>query len=124
MKETFLFYLDNWEVTVAANSDVPGEVKHKMLLSSETMEGLRITGLFCVNISSTYSQFVHLLVNSFIEMSQFLLSKSEGLFLLSERVSQDSLENYFGKQRARGGCNENPNLQQCLTNAAALRLQG
>ena len=124
MKETFLFYLDNWEATVAANSDVPGEVKHKMLLSSETMEGLRITGLFCVNISSTYSQFVHLLVNSFIEMSQFLLSKSEGLFLLSERVSQDSLENYFGKQRARGGRNENPNLQQCLTNAAALRLQG
>ena len=43
-------------------------------------------------------------------MSQFLLSKSKGLFLLSERVSQDSLENYFGKQRARGGRNENPNI--------------
>jgi hypothetical protein len=32
--------------------------------------------------------------------------------------------NYFGKQRARGGRNENPNLKQCLDNAAALHVQG
>ena len=59
-------------------------------------------------------------------MAKFLLSNdSDGnLFLLSERITQDTLENYFGKQRARGGHNENPNLQQCMVNAAALRVQG
>ena len=64
---------------------------------------------------------------SFVEMTRFLLWKGEndesGLFFLSERISQDPLENYFGNQRARGGRNEHPNVQQCLHNAAALRIQ-
>ena len=45
------------------------------------------------------------------------------MFILSERVSQDPLENYFGQQRARGGRNENPTIQQCLHNAAAIHVQ-
>ena len=57
-------------------------------------------------------------------MARFLLSQGEGLFLLSERFSQDLLENYFGKQRARRGRNENPTMKQCLVNTAALRVQG
>ena len=48
----------------------------------------------------------------------------ESLFLLSERFSQDPLENYFGKQWSRGGRNENPTVKRCLVNAAALRVQG
>ena len=56
-------------------------------------------------------------------MTKFLLSRHEGLYFLSEKVSQDPLENYFGKQRARGGRNENPNLKQCLVNSGALRVQ-
>jgi len=61
-------------------------------------------------------------------MAKFLLTKDHtntdsDLFLLSERISQDPLENYFGQQRARGGRNENPNLLQCLNNAAAIRIQ-
>ena len=41
-------------------------------------------------------------VRSFVEMTRYLLSQpnSDGLFLLSERISQDPIENYFGKQRA------------------------
>ena len=66
-------------------------------------------------------------VKSFVEMAKYLLSQpkdsDQDLYLLSERISQDPLENYFGKQRARGGRNENPNLQQCIHNAAALRVQ-
>ena len=42
-------------------------------------------------------------VHSFVEMARFLLSKDENLFLLSERISWDPLENYFGKQKTRGG---------------------
>ena len=65
-------------------------------------------------------------VNAFIEMTRYLLSgvaDGEPLYFLSERISQDPIENYFGKQRARGGRNENPNLHQCVHNAAALRVQ-
>ncbi len=57
-------------------------------------------------------------------MVKYLLPEEESeLFLLSEKISQDPIENYFGKQRARGGRNENPTLQQCVHNAAALRIQ-
>lgn len=60
-------------------------------------------------------------------MTRFLLQKGERngphLYFLSERISQDPLENYFGNQRARGGRNEHPTVQQCLYNAAALRVQ-
>ena len=65
-------------------------------------------------------------MNSFVEMVEFLLANNsdESLFILSERFSQDPIENYFGKQRSRGGRNEHPNLQQCMTNAGALRMQG
>ncbi len=56
-------------------------------------------------------------------MSKYLLALDDKLYLLSERISQDPIENYFGLQRARGGRNENPTLQQCLTNASAIRVQ-
>ena len=68
-------------------------------------------------------QKISFIVKSFIEMTKFLLTKNPGGFFLSERISQDPLENYFGKQRARGGRNDNPTMQQCLHNAAAIRVQ-
>ena len=57
-------------------------------------------------------------MNAFVEMSKFLLKGDDKLFLLSERLSQDPLENYFSRQRCRGGRNDNLNLLQCLNNAA------
>ena len=65
-------------------------------------------------------------VKSFIEMTKYLLSgvdQGKSLYFLSEKISQDPIENYFGKQRARGGRNEHPTLKQCVHNAAALRVQ-
>ena len=58
-------------------------------------------------------------------MTKYLLSQpnSDGLFLLSERVSQDPLENYFGKQRARGCICDNPTVKECIKNAVAIRAQ-
>ena len=41
---------------------------------------------------------------------------------MSERVSQDPLENFFGCQRQRGGANENPNVAQFCKNTQALRV--
>ena len=64
-------------------------------------------------------------MESFVELAKFLLDKhsKEGLFILSERLTQDPLENYFGQQRARGCRNENPTVSQCLQNANAIRVQ-
>ena len=41
-----------------------------------------------------------------------LLQKDGVQFLLSEKFSQDPLEEHFARQRRSGGCNENPNLVQ------------
>ena len=63
-------------------------------------------------------------VKSFVEMARFILRPGvERLSLLSERISQDHLENYFGKQRARGGRCDNPTLKESLQNAVAIRAQ-
>ena len=43
-------------------------------------------------------------------------------FFLSERISQDPLENFFGCQRQRGRTGENPNVQQFCKNTQALRV--
>ena len=41
---------------------------------------------------------------------------------LSQRISQDPLENFFGCQRQRGGTHDNPNLQEFQKNMQALRV--
>ena len=43
--------------------------------------------------------------------------------VLTERFCHDPLENYFGKQRYKGGWNENPSVKQYLDNAVSLRVQ-
>lgn len=42
--EGFLKYLDNWKSSVDSRHDFSPAQKQKMLLSSQTIEGLRITG--------------------------------------------------------------------------------
>ena len=48
---------------------------------------------------------------------------SKGVFLLSERLTQDPLEEFFGQQRARGGRSDNPDARTFLYNAQAIRVQ-
>ena len=64
-------------------------------------------------------------MKSFIELSTTVLRASEGqnAFILSEHLSQDPLENYFGQQRGKGGRCENPSMKEVLTNASSIRLQ-
>ena len=76
-------------------------------------------------LCTDYQYLTYSSVKSFVEMTKYLLSQSGGdeLFLLSERFSQDPLENYFGKQRARGRRSDNPSFKECLQNANAMRAQ-
>ena len=63
-------------------------------------------------------------MKSFVEMTRYLLSQpgSANLFFLSERICQDPIENYFGQQRTRGGC-DNPSIREALQNVVAIRAQ-
>lgn len=75
-----------------------------MLLSSETLLGLRITA------------------NSFIELVKYVFTLPDLKVFLSQRVCQDPLENFFGCQRQRGGTHNNPNMQEFQKNMEALRV--
>lgn len=61
-------------------------------------------------------------VKSFVALVRYLFTLPGVKVFLSERVSQDPLEKFFGCQRQRGGVNENPNVQEFYKNTQALRV--
>ena len=61
-------------------------------------------------------------VKSFLELVRYIFTIPGVKFFLSERISQDPLENFFGCQRQRGGASENPNVQDFCKNTQALRV--
>ncbi|KAG0432872.1 hypothetical protein HPB47_020426 [Ixodes persulcatus] len=82
----FLLYLDDWERIAGKNG----------FLSASTAEGLRVT------ISSTLS------------LLEYLTSKVGFRFLMTSRMSQDSLEQLFGVVRQMSGSNDHPTPVQFL----------
>ena len=62
------------------------------------------------------------IVYSFIEFVPFLFTIPGVTSFLSEKVSQDPLEKFFGRQRLCGGVNDNPNVSQFLKTNQALRV--
>ena len=62
-------------------------------------------------------------MGSFLELAPFLLQQPGVKFLYSERFNQDPVEAFFGQQRARGGRNDNPTVQQFCDTTVSLRLQ-
>ena len=61
-------------------------------------------------------------MHSFVELTEYLLSQPGVSFFLSNNISQDPLENFFGQQRQRGRVNENPNALEFMRNTQALRV--
>ena len=59
-----------------------------------------------------------------MDLTKYLLTKhsEENLFILSERLGQDPLENYFGQHRAHRR-SDNSTVQRALHNAGALWIQ-
>ena len=64
--------------------------------------------------------FFLFIVYSFIEMVPLLLKLNGAQFLYSERFCQDDLEQFFGKQRAKGRRSDNPTVDQFLYNAQSI----
>eukprot|EP00794_Sanderia_malayensis_P013209 gene13209-14561_t len=80
----FLKYLDDWKKFVGERKGKFSKAERQtMFLSLQTYQGLHVT---CY---------------SFIELTKFLLNNGVE-YVLSNRFSQDDLENYFGRQRAIG----------------------
>ena len=107
----FLGYLDGWAQYVGGLKDYTPAQKETMLLSRETREGIKISGIYIYNLHylSRIGTHVHYYTNfilshsqytvlSFIEMAQVLLAVPGAKFLLSARFSQDPAEEYFGRQ--------------------------
>ena len=63
-------------------------------------------------------------MHSFVTLGKFLLLEDSVTFLLSEKFTQDPIEEYFSKQRRRGGCNENPTLEVFNRNVLGLNVAG
>jgi len=61
-------------------------------------------------------------VKSFLELVRYIFTIPGVKMFLSERLSQDPLENFFGCQRQRRGAHENPNVSEFCKNTNALRV--
>lgn len=65
-------------------------------------------------------------VMSFIEFIKYLFSlpevKDDKLAFLSNNICQETLENFFGCQRQRGGTSDNPTLKEYYNNTQVLRV--
>ena len=57
-----------------------------------------------------------------MELVEYIFTIKGVKVFLSERLSQDPLEKFFGCQRQRGTTNENPNVVQFCKNTQALRV--
>jgi hypothetical protein len=106
LEEDFLGYLDLWEKSVEERPGFDNQQKKRMLLSAETLLGIRLT------------------VKSFVEFVRYLFSlkEVENLSFLSNNICQDPLECFFGRQRQRGGTNDNPTVVEFLNNTQALQV--
>lgn len=122
LQDTFLEYLKQWEASVAEREGFSAAEKAKMLLSRETLQGLKFTGIYFLFTKSSILYWCLSPVKSLIELQAHLFSLPGVKFFLTSRVNQDPLEKFFGLQRQRGGVNENPNVKEFLDNTQALRV--
>ena len=59
-------------------------------------------------------------MKAFIDLVNYLFTLPGATCFLSEKLSQDPLEKFFGCQRQRGRVNENPTVQEFCKNTQAL----
>ena len=103
--EFLLKFFEDWLTTIEQR---PGNFSRNacsnMFISWQTFEGLKIT--------------VHLI----IEAVKFLL-QHHVKYVLTERLCQDPLENYFDQQRAIGARKDNPRVRDLGFNDNSIRNQ-
>ena len=110
-------YLEEWEKCVHKKKELSSKERSKMLLSAETRLGIKVTGKHLDIIWNCSFP-----VRSFVELTKYLFTLPGVNTFLSEKLSQDPLEQFFGCQRQRGGTSENPNVAEFCKNTQALRV--
>ncbi|XP_065643186.1 uncharacterized protein LOC136074894 [Hydra vulgaris] len=106
LNDVFLKYFNDWQFASATIPWLKDDDKKRLCLSKQTLDGFRIT------------------VHSFTELGKCLLQENGVCYLLSEKFTQDPLEEYFSKQRRRGGSNDNPSLNEFNRNFLGLNITG
>nr|XP_006814578.1 PREDICTED: uncharacterized protein LOC102809400 [Saccoglossus kowalevskii] len=76
-----------------------------------------------MKLSNQTTEGIFMTVNSFVDVTKYLLSQPGVVFILSEKFNQDPLESYFGNQRQMKGGNEAPSVLQFGYCANALRMK-
>ena len=116
--------MDDWKESVKGRKGFSKVEKKKMLLSPETLLGLRMTGSYKSILLACYNNYINFLVIvlSFTELVPYLFSIDGVKVFLSEHLCQDPLENFFGCQRQRGGTHDNPSVKEFINNTQALRV--
>ncbi|XP_070537602.1 uncharacterized protein [Ptychodera flava] len=105
LQRDFLGYFRDWEQSVMdREGHFTKTERNAMCISKQTIEGLKMT------------------VNSFVEVSRYLLQQGVN-FVLSEKFCQDPLEEHFSKHRQRGGANNDPTIQAFGYQENVIRLQ-
>ena len=104
LTQTFIKYFTDWKQSVCDRPNFSKDEKARMFISNQTFEGLQIT------------------VNSLVECTKFLLNAGVP-YVLTERFSQDYLEEYFGHQRQCGKRADNPDAVQFGYNDRTLQIQ-
>ena len=64
------------------------------------------------------------IVHSCVALINDLLSIPDVEYVLTEKLNQDPLEQYFGKQRSRGGSNDNPTVDEFAYNTTKIAVAG
>ena len=106
MKDTFLKFLEDWMQSIKVREGTfTAAEQEKMFLSNQTYEGFKIS------------------VNLHVEAIKFLLSEGFS-YILTERLMQDVIEDYFGHQRTQRGRSDNPTAEQFGYNELLLLSRG
>ncbi|KAK3909864.1 Transposable element P transposase [Frankliniella fusca] len=87
-------YLDEWEAQVHALPRFSQAEKAKMYLSHQTVTGIKIT------------------IHAFIGAVSYMLGKEGAKFINARAFCQDSLKQYFSRQRSSCGGSRNPNAYE------------
>lgn len=122
LTEEFVPYLRQWEESVQKRKGCTPQEKGMMVLAKETRQGIYATGISLPSLCTHSNLSIISTVKSFVELVQYILKIPGAKYFLSERISQDPLENFFGVQRQRGRTGENPNVAQFCKNTQAIRL--
>ena len=107
-------YLDDWKKSVSSREAFEKHEQKKMMLSAETQCVIQILGeseILCFGVVSSFTEFL-----------PYIFQIKEVTCFLSEKLSQNPLEKFFGCQRQKGRANENPTAGEFLKNKQSLRV--